>query len=588
MWLSTVLILALSIYSIRSIIFIYAVTRAGSNSLDNKRLHNLREYDHLQSSLGDLSENILPAANANMQSYNGLHGLRQEDNNNNNTVTNSHLHSFEKDDKFLEENNKDVGNMAKVGASIPSTAGMAVSPREQRDIADGCDVIEIRNRTTDQWLDDQYPFISTLVATHNESLVIERLLKSFAALTYPADRFEIIIVDDSNDDTYQKIQNILANFRNLRVIHRDNRTGWKGGALNVGLEAMDKRASNVLVVDADNILLVDTLERFVSRFIEKQSFYSVIRVPVLAIQGFPISKSNPEADNECWIKAKQDNWIARAIDFRLSQRNMIEFSAKDLLDLPLQITGSLFMIRADAIKSIKFSNDLCEDWDLTIDLYCPQQPSSADVMISANNNNNNNNNNTERVSHQPANSIFFSKLVGVSTRPKIIFDKELVSYCEATTDLTAYFRQRMRVSEGHTRGLRRRIRRIAGSKILSLVDKVELFLNGLQYARFISILGLEIINMILILMFLSGRYSSQELMNMFGISFSLQALNLVVALVRIILAVRICRPVRRYGIKDVLDLLALIVVTTPAFVIGSLRGLFRDNGTFYKTRRNSY
>jgi cellulose synthase/poly-beta-1,6-N-acetylglucosamine synthase-like glycosyltransferase len=583
MWLSTVLILALSIYSIRSIIFIYAVTRAGSNSLDNKRLHNLREYDHLQSSLGDLSENILPAANANMQSYNGLHGLRQEDNNNNNTATNSHLHSFEKDDKFLEENNKDVGNMAKVGASIPSTAGMAVSPREQRDIADGCDVIEIRNRTTDQWLDDQYPFISTLVATHNESLVIERLLKSFAALTYPADRFEIIIVDDSNDDTYQKIQNILANFRNLRVIHRDNRTGWKGGALNVGLEAMDKRASNVLVVDADNILLVDTLERFVSRFIEKQSFYSVIRVPVLAIQGFPISKSNPEADNECWIKAKQDNWIARAIDFRLSQRNMIEFSAKDLLDLPLQITGSLFMIRADAIKSIKFSNDLCEDWDLTIDLYCPQQPSSADIMISANNNNN-----TERVSHQPANSIFFSKLVGVSTRPKIIFDKELVSYCEATTDLTAYFRQRMRVSEGHTRGLRRRIRRIAGSKILSLVDKVELFLNGLQYAKFISILGLEIINMILILMFLSGRYSSQELMNMFGISFSLQALNLVVALVRIILAVRICRPVRRYGIKDVLDLLALIVVTTPAFVIGSLRGLFRDNGTFYKTRRNSY
>ena len=596
MWLSTFLILALSIYSIRSIIFIYAVTRARSNSLDNKRLHenssalsqrldNLREYDHFQSSLGDVSENILPPAKANMQSYNALRGLRQQDNNN--TSTNSHLHSFEKDDKFLEENKKDVGNIAKVGAIIPSTAGMAVLPHEQGDIADGCDVIEICNRTTDQWLDDQYPFISILVATYNESLVIERLLKSFAALTYPADRFEIIIVDDSSDDTYQKIQNRLANFRNLRVIHRDNRTGWKGGALNIGLEAMDKRASNVLVVDADNILLGDTLERFVSRFIEKQSFYSERRLSVLAIQGFPISKSNPEADNECWIKAKQDNWIARAIDFRLSQRNMIEFSAKDLFDLPVQITGSLFMIRADAIKSIKFSNDLCEDWDLTIDLYRPQQPSSPDVMISASNNNNNNNN-TVRLSHQPANSVLFSKLVGVSSRPKIIYDKELVSYCEATTDLIAYFRQRMRVSEGHTRGLRRRIRHIAGSKILSLVDKVELFLNGLQYAKFISILGLEIINMILILMFLSGRYSSQELMNMFGISFSLQAVNLVIALVRIILALRICRPVRRYGIKDVLDLLALTVVTTPAFVIGSLRGLFRDNGTFYKTRRNFY
>jgi hypothetical protein len=199
---------------------------------------------------------------------------------------------------------------------------------------------------------------------------------------------------------------------------------------------------------------------------------------------------------------------------------------------------------------------------------------------------NNNNNNTERISHQPANSIFFPRLVGVSSRPKIIFDKELVSYCEATTDLAAYFRQRMRVSEGHTRGLRKGIRRIAGSKMLSLVDKVELLLNGLQYAKFVPVLGIVIINIILVLMFLSGGYSNQELMNMFGVSLSLQAANLAAALVRIILAVKICQPVRTYDIKDVLSLLALIMITTPAFVIGSLRGVFEDNGTFYRTRRN--
>jgi hypothetical protein len=76
----------------------------------------------------------------------------------------------------------------------------------------------------------------------------------------------------------------------------------------------------------------------------------------------------------------------------------------------------------------------------------------------------------------------------------------------------------MRVSEGHTRGFRRRIRHIAKSKILSLADKVELFLNGLQYAKFIFVLGIEIINLILILMFLSSNYdyySSQQLTNMF-------------------------------------------------------------------------
>lgn len=98
-------------------------------------------------------------------------------------------------------------------------------------------------------------------------------MKSFAALSYPTDRFEIIIVDDSTDDTYQKIQTMSSDLQNLKVIHREDRAGWKGGALNVALQAMDSRASNVLILDADNILLVDTVERFVSRFIEEQSSY---------------------------------------------------------------------------------------------------------------------------------------------------------------------------------------------------------------------------------------------------------------------------------------------------------------------------
>jgi cellulose synthase/poly-beta-1,6-N-acetylglucosamine synthase-like glycosyltransferase len=508
-WLSTVLILALSIYSIRSVIFIYRVTR---------------------------------------------------------TRANNNLHV-----------------MPKVGTNNRSTAGkMVVSLHEQGVIADHCGNIGITNRTSGQWVDGEYPFISIFVATHNESVVIERLLKSFAALSYPTDRFEIIIVDDSIDDTYQKIQTMSSDLQNLKVIHRDNRAGWKGGALNVALQAMDERASNVLILDADNILLVDTVERFVSRFIEEQSSYKDERTSVLAIQGFPISKSNPEADIELEIKTKRGNWIARAIDFRLSQRNMIEFTAKDLLNLPVQITGSLFMIRADVIKSIKFSNDLCEDWELTVDLYCAQ-PSS---LLSLTTDGIRSYNNTERRGSQPLKSIF-SKPIAASSRPKIIFNQELVSYCEATTDLAAYFRQRMRVSEGHTRGFRRRIRHIAKSKILSLADKVELFLNGLQYAKFIFVLGIEIVNLILIVMFLSSNYDySQQLTNVFWISFSLQAANLAVALACIILAAKICRPVRRYDIKDVLSLVVLDVITTPAFVIGSLRGFFQAKGTFYRTRRN--
>jgi glycosyltransferase involved in cell wall biosynthesis len=54
------------------------------------------------------------------------------------------------------------------------------------------------------------------------------MLNSFVALSYPDDRFEIIIVDDSTDDTYQKIPTRLPDLQDLKVIHRQSRAGWKG------------------------------------------------------------------------------------------------------------------------------------------------------------------------------------------------------------------------------------------------------------------------------------------------------------------------------------------------------------------------
>jgi cellulose synthase/poly-beta-1,6-N-acetylglucosamine synthase-like glycosyltransferase len=484
--------------------------------------------------------------------------------------------------------NKAPHTMQKVVAIPPSRGCKVISHHKREVIADTQKDLETANRSSSDQIHEEYPFISIFVATHNESLVIDGLLNSFVALSYPNDKFEIIIVDDSNDDTYQKIQTRLPDLQNLKVVHRENRAGWKGGALNIALDVMDKRTSNVLVLDADNILLADTLERLVSLFHEEHYFYNEKGISIVAVQGFPISKSNLESGDEWVIKGESGNWISRAIDFRLSQRNMIEFAAKDLLDLPVQITGSLFMIRADIIKYVKFSTDLCEDWELTLDVYCCSShlplllSSSTDVMVTSDSTT------TQSTRNSLSGKKIFSKPDMVSFKPRIIFDKELVSFCEASTDLVAYFRQRMRVSEGHTRGLRRKIRCIIQSKTLSHFEKLELFLNGLQYAKFIFVLGIGILDILLILMFLLGSYNNnQELMNLFGISLSLQAANLAISIARMMWAAKICRPVRRYDIKDALSLLALYVITTPASVIGSLRGFFRNKGTFYKTSRNT-
>jgi glycosyltransferase involved in cell wall biosynthesis len=488
--------------------------------------------------------------------------------------------------------NYTLHKMQNGGALLPSTDCKMASIYKHEVIADSRNHLETVNRPSGEQISEEYPFISLLVATHNESLVIDRLLNSFATLSYPNNKFEIIIVDDSTDDTYQKIQSRLPDLQNLKVIRRENRAGWKGGALNIALDAMDKRTSYVLVLDADNILLSDTVEQFLSLFIEKQYFYKEKGISVVAIQGFPISKGNLESGDEWVIKGESGNWISRALDFRLSQRNMIEFAAKDLLGLPVQITGSLFMIRADIIKSIKFSTDLCEDWELTLDLYCclsynlpllSSSTTTVDLTM------NPDKFTPSTSSPHPGKKIFSGDENNnvLSFKPRIVFDQGLISFSEASTDLVAYFMQRMRVSEGHTRGLRRKARHIAQSKMLSYVEKLELFLNGLQYAKFIFVLGIGILDVLLVLMFLLGsNHNNNHLMNLFKISLSLQGANLAISLARIIWATRICSPVRRYDIKDALSLLALYVITIPAFVIGSLRGFFRNKGTFHKTQRN--
>jgi hypothetical protein len=36
------------------------------------------------------------------------------------------------------------------------------------------------------------------------------------------------------------------------------------------------------------------------------------------------------------------------------------------------------MIRSDLIKQLRFSNDLCEDWELTLDIYFRSNMTSSD------------------------------------------------------------------------------------------------------------------------------------------------------------------------------------------------------------------
>src|SRR5207237_7001567 len=99
----------------------------------------------------------------------------------------------------------------------------------------------------------QLPKVTVQLPIFNEIYVVERLLRSVSALDYPRERLEIQVLDDSTDDTREIVSSCTAAVRgrgfNVQRIHRVDRTGFKAGALAVGLEACE--GESVCILDAE-------------------------------------------------------------------------------------------------------------------------------------------------------------------------------------------------------------------------------------------------------------------------------------------------------------------------------------------------
>jgi hypothetical protein len=176
----------------------------------------------------------------------------------------------------------------------------------------------------------------------------------------------------------------------------------------------------------------------------------------------------------------------------------------------------------------------------------------------------------------------------LDSRKKVIFEPSLISFNEAATGLGTYFRQRIRVSEGHTRGFRRRIWTILTSKIPTIY-KVEFFFTGLHYAKSISILALILFDISLLILLLLRNDSNLLANNSFIFSsLSMQAVSLTFAIITNIISISVLKQIEKYSMKHVLYVLTLNLFTVPALALGSILGLIRNRGYFYRTRRNLY
>ena len=87
---------------------------------------------------------------------------------------------------------------------------------------------------------DLLPIVTIQLPIYNEIYVVERLLNAISELDYPKDRFEIQVLDDSTDETRELTDRTVAKLKDRGfdavVLHRENRVGFKAGALDNGFK----------------------------------------------------------------------------------------------------------------------------------------------------------------------------------------------------------------------------------------------------------------------------------------------------------------------------------------------------------------
>lgn len=100
---------------------------------------------------------------------------------------------------------------------------------------------------------DEIPFVTIQLPLYNEKYVVERLLISISKLDYPREKLEIQVLDDSTDESVIETRKIIKELYNsgldIKHLTRENRIGFKAGALKEGL--VTAKGEFIAIFDSD-------------------------------------------------------------------------------------------------------------------------------------------------------------------------------------------------------------------------------------------------------------------------------------------------------------------------------------------------
>ena len=117
------------------------------------------------------------------------------------------------------------------------------------------------------------PRVTVQLPIYNERYVVKRLIDGAAELEYPQAKLSIQVIDDSTDDTTKIAAEHIAQVRqrgiDVKLVHRDNRIGYKAGALEEATRKSD--GEYIAVFDADFVPEPDFLLKTIPHFLHEPS-----------------------------------------------------------------------------------------------------------------------------------------------------------------------------------------------------------------------------------------------------------------------------------------------------------------------------
>ncbi len=207
-----------------------------------------------------------------------------------------------------------------------------------------------RNKLADPPSLESWPRVSVHLPLCDEERVAKRLLEACVKLDYPHDKLEIIVVDDSSDGTTEIARDFGAKYPGVvKVIHREERAGFKAGALQVAMQKSN--GEFIALFDADYVPPRDFLKRM---------------LPYLYLD-----ERVAFAQSRWSYMDGQFSWIAKAISLAIDVYAFVDQRARYVGNLLAHFSGTCGVFRRQAIEDAGGwnSDTLAEDLDLSIRLH---------------------------------------------------------------------------------------------------------------------------------------------------------------------------------------------------------------------------